>query len=186
MNWLDVLLACILLSSSIHGITRGFARAIVGFISTILGLFLALWFYGAAGSLVLEYTSHKSVANFLGFLTVFFLTVFAGAILGRILAKLFKWVGLGWLDRLMGAGLGVLRGALVSIGIVLVLCAFAKNPPPPSVVGSSLAPYLLGASNVLAHAAPHELKDGFNQSYEKVKKVWTELTNSSSSTSTVR
>ena len=33
-----------------------------------------------------------------------------GAIVGRILAKFFKWAGLSWLDRLLGGAFGVVRG----------------------------------------------------------------------------
>ena len=186
MNWLDFLLAFILVSSFIHGVVRGFARAIVGLISALAGLLLALWFYGVAGSIFAEYVSHKSIANFLGFATVFFLTVLAGALIGRLLAKIFKWVGLGWLDRLLGAALGALRDTLFSIGIVLILCAFSRNPPPRSVVSSRIAPYILGASSLFSSIAPRELKDGFDESYEKVKKIWSEITSSSSSTSTER
>ena len=153
MNWLDLLLAFILISSLLHGIARGFARAIIGLISALAALVLATWFYGAVGAFFAEFVSHRSIANFLGFLCVFFATVVAGALLGRILARIFRFAGLGWLDHILGATLGLVRGTLFCVGIVLILCAFSRNPPPQSVVSSGIAPYILGASRVFSSIA---------------------------------
>ena len=75
-----------------------------------------------------------------------------GAIVGRILAKFFKWVGLSWLDRLLGGAFGVVRGFVIAAAMVTVLLAFAPSPPPPSVVDSRLLPYVINVSDVLAAA----------------------------------
>ncbi|MCC6585735.1 MAG: CvpA family protein [Bryobacterales bacterium] len=172
MNWLDYILIIIVGASVISGFWRGFARTVVGILTTIAAVLIAIWFYGAAGSMVNDYVSHRTVANFLGFIAVFGLVMLAGALLGWLLARMFKWIGLGWLDRLLGAGAGLLRGALFATGIVLLLCAFTKSPPPQSVVESKFAPYVIEVSNVVSFIAPRELKDGFQASYEKVKKIW--------------
>jgi len=91
-----------------------------------------------------------------------------------VLAKLLKWAGLGWLDRVLGGAFGLLRGVLIGIGLVLALLAFAAKPPPPSVVESRLAPYMIDAARVLAVIAPRELRDGFEASYERAKKIWSD------------
>ena len=57
----------------------------------------------------------------------------------------------------------------------MALTAFSRNPPPIAVVESQIAPYVIGASEVLAGLAPRELRDGFNNSYEKVKKSWKDI-----------
>lgn len=172
MNWLDYLLATVIGASTFSGLWRGFARTIVGTVAAVAAIVLAAWFYGTAGSVVQPYVSHPTISNVLGFLVVFLAVTLAGTVLGWALAKLFKWVGLGWLDRLLGAGLGVVRGMLVSTGIVLLLCAFSRKPPPDSVVESRIAPYVIEVSNVISYIAPRELKDGFKDSYEKAKKIW--------------
>lgn len=172
MNWLDIVLALILGLSMIAGIRRGFARVGVGLAATFIGLILGIWFYGSAGAFLLPYVSSRGVANFLGFLIVFFGVLLAGSLVGWVLSKLLKWAGLGWLDRLLGAAFGLLRGLLIAIALVLALAAFAPKPPPESVVRSRIAPYVIDAARVLAAIAPRELRDGFEASYERVKKVW--------------
>lgn len=179
MNWLDIGLALILFTTTITGLRRGFSRAVIGFVAAIVGLVLALWFYGSVGGVFLEYVSHKGVAHVLGFIVVLAGTLTAGSFAGWLIARTLKKSGLGWLDHLLGAGVGLLRGTVVSIGIILALSAFALTPPPPSVAQSRIAPYVMGAANLMAQVAPRELREGFDKTYEKVKQLWYDLKKSS-------
>lgn len=166
MNWLDIVLGIILTGSTIAGFAKGFARTVVGIAATVIGLLVATWFYGAAGDLYRDYVSSKAVSNFLGFATVFLLVVLAGVLVGKLLQILFKWAGITWLDRILGGCFGFVRGVLIAIVIVMILMAFTMNPPPRSVADSAVAPYVLDASRMLSKAAPHELTEGFQKSYD--------------------
>ena len=172
MNWLDIVLLAIIALSAVAGFTRGLARIIVGIAAAAVALLLALWCYGSVGSLLISYVSHKSVAGFLGFVIVFGVVLLLGAVAGRLLAAVFKWVGLGWLDRLLGGAFGVVRGLLVAMAIVLVMMAFSIHPPPRSVAESRVAPYLVDAAAIVSWLAPKELYDGFRRSYDKTREVW--------------
>ncbi len=176
MSWIDILLVVVIGFSVLSGFSAGFARVGVGFIATILGIFLGFWCYGIAGAYVLDYVSSRAVANLIGFFAIFIGVCLIGAIVGQLLAKLFKWIGLSWLDRLLGAGFGFLRGVVVAVALVTVLLAFSPSPPPRSVVDSRLMPYMLDASNILATLTPRELKDAFRDTKDKVKKTWSEHT----------
>ncbi len=174
MNWLDVVLALIIAASAVCGFRRGFARVAVGLAACVLGVMAGLWFHGTAGSFLMPYVSWRGLANFIGFLLVFAGVMALGGLVGWALAKLLKWAGLGWLDRLGGAALGLLRGLLIAIVLVMALVAFSKEPPPRAVVQSRIAPYVIEAARVVAAAAPRELKDAFQASYDKIKQVWAE------------
>jgi membrane protein required for colicin V production len=174
MNWIDIVLVLVLGLSVLSGLTTGFARAGIGFIATILGIFIGFWCYGIIGAHVLDYVSSKQIANLIGFFVVFFGIVILGAIVGRILAKFFKWVGLSWFDRLLGGLFGVVRGFVICAAMATVLLAFAPSPPPPSVLESRVLPYVVEVSNILAAMTPHELKDAFRDTKEKVQKTWSE------------
>jgi membrane protein required for colicin V production len=175
VNWLDWLLAVIISASLLAGLVRGFARTVVGMIAVLLGVVLGAWCYGVAGGWLRDYVSHRTIANFIGFTIVFVSVVGAGTVLGFLLAKVFKWVGLGWLDRLMGASLGLLRGVLLATILVMVICAFSRTPPPASVAGSRMAPYLIDAGGVMVAIAPRELKEGFDESRRQVRKTWEQM-----------
>jgi membrane protein required for colicin V production len=172
MNWLDIVLALVLAGSTLAGIFTGFARTVIGIVAAVLAVIMATWFYGTAGSVFTEYVSSKSVSNFLGFVMVFLLVLVAGALIGRLMAMLFKWVGLSWLDRTLGACFGLVRGLLVATVIVMILMAFSLTQPPKAVASSTLAPYVMDAARLFSKAAPRELTDGFAASYEKIRKLW--------------
>jgi membrane protein required for colicin V production len=134
---------------------------------------LAIWFYGSAGAILLPYVSSPGIANFCGFLVVFVGVLVAGALIGRLLGRMMRAAGLSFVDRLLGAGFGVVRGLLISIAVVLALLAFTPGKSPPNaVVHSRVAPYVIDAARVCAAIAPRELKDGFRKSYEQVKTIW--------------
>lgn len=134
MNWLDLLIAVILVVSAATGITRGFARAIVAIAATVIGVFAGIWTYGVAGAFLLDYVSHKSIANFIGFFLVFGTVILAGAVLGRLLAKLFKWVGL---SRRSGPGArlaGLARDCAGDVRLLAHSAATRRRRKPPRSV----------------------------------------------------
>jgi membrane protein required for colicin V production len=172
VNWLDILLLLVILASVVTSFLRGFARVAVGLLASIAAVIGALWLYGTAGSWLTEYVSSKAVANFCGFLLVFVGILLLGVITGKLLAMIFKWTGLSWLDRLLGAGVGLVRGLLIATAMVMAIMAFSPKPPPQSVAESRIAPYVMGASRVMISMAPREAKDTFQASYDMVKRMW--------------
>jgi membrane protein required for colicin V production len=172
VNWIDLFLLFVIGLSVVGGLMGGFARVGVGFIAAILGIFIAFWCYGIAGAYVLDYVNSRAIANLIGFFVIFFGIVIVGAIVGSILARFFKWVGLSWFDRLLGGAFGAVRGIVVAVALVTVLLAFAPTPPPKSIVDSKLLPYMLGVSNVVAAMTPREIKDAFRDAKENAEKAW--------------
>jgi membrane protein required for colicin V production len=172
VNWIDLLLILVIGSSVLAGFAAGFARVGVGFAAMILGMFCGFWFYGIVAAYVIDYVSSRAIANLIGFFVILTGVLIVGAIVGRILAKFFKWVGLSWLDRLLGGVFGVLRGFVIAAAMVTVLLAFSPAPPPPSVIDSKLLPYVIDVSDVLASLTPHEIKEQFYATKDKVKAVW--------------
>lgn len=174
MNWIDWLLLLVVGASVLSGFMTGFARVVVGFVATILGILCGFWFYGIAAGYVIDYVSSRAVANLIGFFVIFVGILVLGAMVGYILVKLFKWAGLSWLDRLLGGAFGLVRGAVIAVALVTVLMAFSPSPPPGSVAGSKWMSHLASISNILAAMTPREIKDNFRQTKEKVQKMWSE------------
>ena len=172
MSWIDLVLILVIACSVLAGFAAGFARVGVGFAALIVGMFCGFWFYGIVADYFIDYVSSRAIANLIGFFVILVGVLVVGAIVGRILAKFFKWVGLSWLDRLLGGAFGVVRGFVIAAAMVTVLLAFAPSPPPPSVVDSRVLPYVIDVSDVLAAATPREVKDQFYATKDKVKAVW--------------
>jgi membrane protein required for colicin V production len=172
VNLLDLLLLTIVGGSIVLGFFAGFARAGLGFISVIAGVLLGFWFYGIPAAWIHRYVHSSTFSNLAGFFAVFLACAVAGALIGKILSRLFKWTGLSWLDRLMGAGFGFVRGAIAAVAFVAVLMAFTPKPVPKWMTGSYLLPYAIDASNAAASIAPRALKESVRQTVGEIRQAW--------------
>jgi membrane protein required for colicin V production len=172
MNLLDLLLAVIVGGSVIAGFMSGFTKAAIGLVSAIAGVLLGFWFYEVPGSWVSGVTASPMIANLVGFFFVFFAVLIAGALAARAISGFFKLVGLSGIDRLMGAGFGLVRGSLVAAASVAVLIAATPRPVPNWMSGSVLLPYALGASDLASSLAPQGVKDSVSGSIGEIKKAW--------------
>ncbi len=173
MNWLDILLGAILLLSMLSGFRKGFARTGIGIGATIIGILCGLWFYRTIGAFLNNYIASRTAANVIGFLIVFAAVISLGSLIAWLIEKLLKVVQLSWLNRLLGGVLGLVQGALAGAMIILLMMAFSTKEPH-SVANSRLAPYVIGSAKVIASAAPHEVREGFDRSYRKVHEMWAE------------
>lgn len=174
MSLLDILLVFIVGASVVTGWIAGFARVGIGFIATISGLLFGFWFYGIPAEWFHRYIHSVALSNVFGFLTVLFIFNIVGALVGKILSKLFKWTGLSWLDRLMGGAFGLARGGLIGVAFVAALLAFAPRPLPNWMVDSAMLPYAIDASNMCAALAPASIKDAFREGMNDIRKIWDE------------
>src|SRR5438270_9734092 len=173
MNWLDAVLLLVVAASIRTSFRKGFTREVIGLVSVVVALVAGIELYGAAGSLVASYVSSPAAANFAGFFLVFFGVLVMGAVVSYVLGKFLRVTGLRFIDHLLGAGFGAVRGILIAVALIMGIMAFSpSNRPPESVVQSRTAPYVVDAARAVAAVAPHDLKEGFRKTYAEVKTMW--------------
>ncbi len=175
MNWLDYVLLFLVCASVLSGFAKGLTRVVVGLVALLLGVFCSLTYYRTAAVFFQDFGMSRSTADFAGFFAIFFGVLVLGGIIGAVVAKLLKAVGLGWMDRVAGAAIGLIRGVIIATVVITALMAFTPKPPPGSVKTSKLAPYLVGASEMIVSFAPAELKQGFDKSLQRLQQFWNEL-----------
>jgi membrane protein required for colicin V production len=174
---LDWILILILSSSVITGLMAGFARVTIGLAAGIFGVVFGFWFYRMPAAWFAEYFESKTASSVLGFIVIFGGILVFGGLVSRLMASIFKWAGLTWLDRLLGAGFGFVRGAVIITGIATVVTAFAPNPAPKWIARSEVMPYTESFSKVLAAVAPREMKEKFDENLDRIRKLWTDRDN---------
>lgn len=172
MSLLDIVLIAIVGGSVVSGFLAGFARAGIGLLAAITGVVFGFWFYGIPAEWIHKFISSVAFSNLVGFLVVFFACTVLGGLIGNLLAKLLKWTGLSWLDRIMGAGFGLVRGGLAAVAFVSVLMAFTPRPVPAWMTGSALLPYAIDGSNIIAALAPRALKDPVRDTIREIRQAW--------------
>ena len=176
-NWLDWLLLLILAVSSLSALRKGFSRVIIGIVTSIAAIVLAMWFYGLAGALYSTFTDSENLMNLLGFITVLVVVWVTGGLLGWIIHRFLSTAGLSWLDRLLGLAFGLIRGILVCMAILTAYMSFGPKPEektmPAAVLRSRIAPSILQASRLFVAIAPMDLKQSFQKHYSEAEAVWT-------------
>jgi membrane protein required for colicin V production len=157
MTWVDWAIAIIMVGAVLHGLSQGFFRAVCSLGGLLLGLAIADWNYGHVARLFLPLVRIRAVADAIGFLLIFLLVGAIAGLLGAILSKAFRTLGLGWLDGIAGAVFGFVQGLfLVTIGIVVIVAFF---PGTQWLAEARLPRMFLGACHLSVHMSPAELAD---------------------------
>lgn len=169
-TFLDFLCGSIIAVSTGFALTKGLAREIISLFSLGLGFILAVYGYRRTSLWFINFTRTESMAQLLGFLTIFLGVILLGALMAYMVNRWIKIASMEWIDRILGGIFGFLRGWAVASIIVMALIAF---PVRENLVGQSIfAPYLLAGARGAALIVPKELKDRFYKGYKKVLEVW--------------
>ena len=168
-NWLDGILAGVVLISVVTATLKGFVRELISLASVLAGLAIAALGYRRAGPWFDDLTSSHAVALGLAFLTLFLGTLVVGAVVSFFAKKLIQKAGLQWFDRFLGGIFGLARGIAVDCVLLMVMLAFSLKPE--AAHQSALAPYVATGARVIVLAMPGELKTEFQNGFEKFRQA---------------
>jgi membrane protein required for colicin V production len=127
MNIVDLILVIGLCWMVFRGCRIGLVRGLVGLVSFILAYGLGL----AYGGVVSEWISGQNAGHgpaMLGFVCVFFSTLIACYLFGRMLQAMLKATPLGVVDTLCGGVFGMAQGVLLLGLLILLLRAYPPHP----------------------------------------------------------
>ena len=118
---LDWICLAVLLVSLLVGAWRGLVVEVLSVLSWLAAFVLAQWFAPDVAAKLPMAGAAEPVRYAAGFVLVFVGTLFAGALIGFLVSKLLSAVGLGFINRLLGALFGVLRGVLLILAATVVV-----------------------------------------------------------------
>jgi membrane protein required for colicin V production len=98
---------------------QGFVKQLASLVGLVAGLLVARALFGVAGQwLAPEIGTSVTVAQIIAFLLIWVLVPLAFTIVAAILSRALSVVHLGWVNRWLGSGLGVLK-YLMLVGLVI-------------------------------------------------------------------
>jgi membrane protein required for colicin V production len=139
LNWVDVGLLGVLALSVVMGLWRGLVFEVLSLLSWVVAWVLAQA-YGAEVAARLNLgTPGQPQAIALGFVLVFFATLIGCGLLARLARLLISATPLSVIDRLLGAGFGLVRGLLLLLVLTtaLSLTPVTKSPEWRASVGAT-------------------------------------------------
>jgi membrane protein required for colicin V production len=164
-NWLDIALFVILVLSFVFGVFRGFVRQVIGLAALVAGFFIAAYYHPYLARIFGRAFASGRWSNLIAFLLIFFGVLALGSLVGFLLSKLMRGP-LRLIDRIFGGALGLVKGVLISGVIVMALLAFPTDTR--ALTNSTLAPYCYWLTKGMVQLVPQELKDVFNETYQKI------------------
>jgi membrane protein required for colicin V production len=155
MTLVDWAVVVILACAVIAGLAQGFFRSVCSLGGLILGLVIAAWNYGRVSTQLIPLVHIPAVADTIAFLLIALLVMAIVGLIGNLLAKAFRLLGLGWLDALAGAVFGFFQGALLVVVCILAIVAFF--PQVHWIADARLPRMFFGACHVGSNVTPEEL-----------------------------
>ena len=120
MTTIDIIILIALGAGVIIGFMKGFIRQLASILGLIVGLLAAKALYTSlAVKLCPTVTDSMTVAQILAFVIIWIAVPLIFTLVASVLTKAMEAVSLGWLNRLLGAGLGALIYLLL---VSLVVC----------------------------------------------------------------
>ena len=130
MTGFDYAVLAIVGVSVLLSIMRGFVREVLALISWVVAFIVARLYALELVPLLPEAIPNEELKMLAAFLIVFLTTLLLCSLLAIALSHIFKKVGLGWIDRGLGAVFGILRGVLV-VCVLVLLAGFTGLPRDP-------------------------------------------------------
>ena len=171
MNPLDMLIVVILAFCLIRGVFTGLIKELSSIIGVFAGFYAAYTYYGVITQFLSRWTSNIAYLNILSFLVIFCLVFITISIFGIVIKYLLNIAFLGWMDRICGAGFGMIKGVLIVSVILIPLTTFLPRGAPV-LKHSLLSPYVTQISEKMVKIVSKDLKHQFEDKIKELRKAW--------------
>lgn len=121
MAAVDLFLLLLLLASVLLGVWRGLVHELFSIAGWIAAFLLAQSLAGWAGVRLPLDDFSEPLRYAAGFVTVFVVAAFGAGLLSWLISRLVGSIGLNPVDRVLGAGFGLLRGLVMLLALALVV-----------------------------------------------------------------
>ena len=155
----------------IRGVFRGLIKEISSIVGVFAGFYAAYTYYGIAAKPLSRWISNTAYLNILSFLIIFCALFILISVVGVIIKYVLNIAFLGWVDRICGAGFGIIKGLLIVSVILIPLTSFLpKNAPV--IKHSLLSPYVMLVSEKMVKVVSKDMKQQFEIKIKELKKTW--------------
>lgn len=169
MTWFDWVLAGIIVLSILAAAAEGFFFELFSLGGAVLGFVLASWESWRFAPWFEPHVKSAAIANAVAFGMVFFATVILAGVAGKVTRWVMDKAGMRWVDRLLGAAFGLVRGVVVGTAVVWAATTF--TPQAPWLERSELSRYFLLTARIASWTVPAGLRQQFQEGVAQVRKA---------------
>jgi membrane protein required for colicin V production len=171
MNALDWVLLAIGFLGLLRGAWRGAVSQIFGIVGIVTGFLVAAHYHQPLAVELSRSFPKLTGTAIISFISLFLLTWLCIGLVGYAAARILHRGGLGFLDRLLGAGVGFGKACVLAVILISIL-TFFMTPQNLLLRESSLTPFVEEIAHWAVMAAPDNLRMVFDRKSEELKRYW--------------
>ncbi len=126
-NWLDVVILLSMIVIIVRGVWVGFSRAVSALLGVILGFWFAGNYYGIVAHRLSPWIKTAPWQGIVAFILLFFLVYLVLMVAGILVQGFFQVLRLGWVDRLLGGVVGLIKGLILAAVLIFLLTVFLPS-----------------------------------------------------------
>lgn len=160
-NTLDLFILGAIGVSGLFGLFRGFTASVLSLFTWIVALWLPFKFTPAFSELLPDTVVSPTARTVVAASVLFFGAFIMLSIISWLLRKLLGVTGLGFADRFLGVGLGLVRGFLIVAFLAMLASHSSSLPKEKWWADSALLPSVLRGSKIIRAQMPENLSSLF-------------------------
>ncbi len=126
MTVVDVVIIFVIVLSALFGLLRGFMKESISLAKWVIATWIAATFAPKLAPMLPAAIESEAVRQAISFATLFIIVFILGTLVTHLVTRILIKTGLTSIDRVLGVGFGVLRGALIIIIFVIVAGHFPQ------------------------------------------------------------
>lgn len=142
--------------SLVTAFRRGLIKVLFSLAGLVAGIVIASWTYPNVARLLRRTIEGRVFSEIVAFLLIFVAVNLLFLLVGALVKRTVEVVGLGLVDRTLGAAFGLVRGVLMGVVILMALAAFL--PDSPWLKNSQLAPYFFAGTHAVSFVVPESFQ----------------------------
>ena len=158
MTWLDYAVIGVFVASLVLGAWRGLVREVLSTLGWVIAFLAANLLAGPLGPAMPQAIPGPELRIASAYVAVFVASLIVTSLVGLLLSKIVKAVGLGGVDRVLGAVFGTVRGVLIVLAATLI-AGLTSAPRHPYWRDSASGPLLAQAAGALKPLLPQTLAE---------------------------
>lgn len=148
LTMFDIAVGLIVLFFVVRGVWIGLVRQLAAFCALIGGYWLAAHYHGDIAPYAARFIENQKLLFVVSFACIFLAAAVAFTLLGKMLRRVMEITLMGWFDRLLGGGLGAIKGAVLT-SLIYMFLASSLSASNDWLQKSITVPYLdLGAARL--------------------------------------
>lgn len=120
-SWVDLALLVVLLASVLIGLVRGFVFEVLSLVGWVVAWVAAQWAAPAVAPHLPMGTPGSALNVVTAFVLVFIAVLIVWTLLAKLVRRLIHATPLSLIDRVLGGGFGLLRGAVLLLLVALIV-----------------------------------------------------------------